>query len=501
VEVIALKGRVYFVHNTSDTRHEVIAGSTSISADLTQVTASRGSVDRSWRDWNRDQDTLWAERMRTEGESVTYLPSSLHDHAHALDAHGRWERVYYDGTYYRFWRPVHVGAGWTPFTAGSWTVRWGDHVWIPHEPFGYVTHHYGNWIFTGGYWYWAPPVTRVMIHAGLPLLKIGFGWYPGRVAWIHSGIYVGWILLAPFEPYYSHRPWGRRSIVVVRGAYPHYRSHRYKHIKHAVIIHRSHLYRGKNYRHAKVRHISHTTAFKRFRTAPVLSKADIKKYRTIHRYHRIHEPRKPRKSLLKGSRTHRIVKPKALPRQRRVKTSETARIKSTRAKGRPVHIQQTRKPVSDSPHVGNKSGKQERRRPKYQWLARTHTQKLKDIKRPESRINQKRIRNRALKSQKKRTPGPVKPQMSKRTMTRALKKEARGGFKPGSTSTRRRPAIKQQSEGKIVKQDRRLRHQSQQPRYQTKARTTNRRPKGSESRFSSLKGRNSRSYRSDSVRK
>jgi len=505
VKVNALKGKVYFVHNTSDARHEVIAGSASIFADLIQVTASRGFVDRSWSEWNRNQDNRWAENMRTRGESVTYLPPSLHDHAHALDAHGRWERVYYDGAYYRFWRPVHIGVGWAPFTAGTWTIRWGDHVWIPHEPFGYVTHHYGNWIFTGGYWYWAPPVTRVMIHAGLPLLKIGFGWYPGRVSWIHSGVHVGWIPLAPFEPYYSHRHWGRRSIVVVRGAHPHYRSHRYKHLKHAVIIHWSHLYRGKNYRHAKVRHISHATVLKRFRTEPVLNKAAIKKYRSIQRkdrFHRMHEPRKPRQPVLKGSRTHRFVKLKALPRQRRVRTSETARIKSTRAKGRPVHIQQTRKPVSASPHVVNKSGKKERRRSKYQWLARTHTQKLKDIKRLESRKHQKRIRHRALKWQKKRTPGPVKPQMSKRTMTRAPKKEARGGFKPGSTSTRRRPAIKKQSEGKIFKQDRRLRGQSQQPRYQTKARTTNRRPKGSGSRFSSQEGRNNRrSYRSDSVRK
>lgn len=296
VEVDALKGRVTFVHNTFDTRHEVVAGSAAIFADLMQITASRGSVDRGWRDWNRDLDTLWAERMRTKGESATYLPPSLHDHAHVLDAHGRWERVYYDGAIYRFWRPIHVDAGWAPFTAGTWTIRWEDHVWIPHEPFGYVTHHYGNWIFTGGCWYWAPPVTRVMISAGLPLLKIGFGWYPGRVAWIHAGVHVGWIPLAPFEPYYSHRPWGRRSIVVVRGAHAPYRSHRHKHLKHAVIIHRAHLYRGRNYRQVKARYISQAAVLKRFRSAPVLSQAAIKKYSATQkkdRYHRMHAPRKP----------------------------------------------------------------------------------------------------------------------------------------------------------------------------------------------------------------
>lgn len=501
VEVIALNGRVYFVHNTSDTRHEVIAGSASIFADLMQVTASRGSVDRRWGEWNRDQDNQWAERMRTKGESVTYLPSSLHDHAHALDAHGRWERVYYDGAYYRFWRPVHVGAGWTPFAAGAWMNRWGDQVWIPHEPFGYVTHHYGNWIFTGDYWYWAPPVTRVMIHAGLPLLKIGFGWYPGRVAWIHSGVYVGWIPLAPFEPYYSHRPWGRRSIVAVRGAHPQYRSHRYKHFKHAVIIHRSHLYRGKNYRHAKVRHISHATVLKRFRTAPVLSKAAIKKYRTIQkkdRYLRMHEPRKPRQSVIKGSKTRRFVKAKARPHQRRVRPLKTTRIKSTKARSRPVRIQQSQKPVPVSPYAGKKSGRKQRLRSETRWQAKAHTQKLKNIKRPESRKDQKRIRHRALKSQKVQAPEPVKPQGSRRIITRAPKKKAQDGFMRGSARTRQRPFINKQNERKISKKARRLRRQSQQPRFQSKARATDKGLRGLGSRFSSLKSRNSRRHRSDS---
>jgi hypothetical protein len=498
VEVIALKGRVYFVHNTSDTRHEVIAGSASIFADLMQVTASRGSVDSGWSDWNRDQDTLWAGRMRTKGESVTYLPRSLHADAYALDAHGRWEKVYYDGAYYHFWRPVHVSVGWAPFTAGAWTIWWGDHVWIPHEPFGYVTHHYGNWIFTGGYWYWAPPVTRVMIHAGLPLLKIGFGWYPGRVAWIHSGVHVGWIPLAPFEPYYCHRPWGRRSIVVGRGAYPPYRSHR--HLRHAVIIHRDHLYRGINYKHARVRNISHATVLKKFRTAPVLSKTVIKKYRTIQkkdRYNRMHEPRKPRQSVIKGSKTRRFVKAKETPHQSRFRPSETTRIKSTKAKGRPVRIQQSQKTVSASPDADKKSGKKERLRSEYRWQAKTDTQKLKNIKRSKPQKDQKRIRHRAPKSQKEWAPEPVKPQVSRRIMTRAPKKEAQDGFIRGSANTRRHPFIKKQNEGKISKQDRRLRRQSQQPGFQTKARATNR---GLESRFSPM-GRYNRSYRSASVRK
>jgi hypothetical protein len=475
VQVDALDGRGYFVHNTSDTRHEVIAGSASIFADLIQVTASRGSVDRSWRDWNRDQDALWAERMRTKGESVTYLPPFLHDHAYILDAHGRWERVYYDGATYCFWRPVHVDAGWAPFTAGTWTIRWGDHVWIPHEPFGYVTHHYGNWIFTGGCWYWAPPVTRVMISAGLPLLKIGFGWYPGRVAWIHAGVHVGWIPLAPFEPYYSRRPWGRRSIVVARDAHLKFRSHRHQHYyKHAVIIHRAHLYHATNYRHVKARYISQTAVLKSFRTVPVLGKAAVNKYRTIQkkeRYHRMYAPRMPRQSVLKNSKTHRFNKSGNLPKYRRNGLFETARIKSRRDKGQPVHIQQSRKPVSTSPRPGQKSKIMERRGPKFQWPAPTVTQKLKDTKRHEPRKDQKRIRHSALMSQRKRAPGMLKPLVTERQMTRTSRQAAQDGFKRESTSTRRRPAIKIQTQGKVSKQDRRLRRQSQQRNSKLSRRT------------------------------
>lgn len=368
VEVIALKGRVYFAHNSSDTRHEVIAGSSSIFADMMQIKATRGFVDRGWDEWNRGQDTLWAKRIRTRGESVTYLPPSLHADAYILDAHGRWERVYYDDAYYIFWRPVYVSAGWAPFTAGAWIVWWGDHVWIPYEPFGYVTHHYGNWIFTGGYWYWAPPVTRVMIHAGLPLFKIGFGWYPGRVAWIHYGAHVGWIPLAPFEPYYSHRPWGRRSIAAVRGAHPRYRSHRHRHLRHAVIIHRDHLYRGKNYRHSRIRNIPHGTVIKKFRTAPILSKAVIKNYRTMQkkdRFNRIYEPRKPRQSVIKSSKNHQFVKAKKTWHQRQVRPSENAPIESTKAKGRLVRIKQSKKTIATSPYEGKKSGTKERIRSEY----------------------------------------------------------------------------------------------------------------------------------------
>ena len=88
-----------------------------------------------------------------------------------------------------------------------------DQTWIPADPFGYVTHHYGNWVYVRNYWYWAPPVVSVRV--GVPLLDVGFFWYPGRVSWIHTGTYVGWVPLATRETYYSYRHWGGPHVVVV----------------------------------------------------------------------------------------------------------------------------------------------------------------------------------------------------------------------------------------------------------------------------------------------
>ena len=279
VEVIAHEGTVHFVHNTEGSRHEVIAGSTALSADIARVTASEGSHPLGWDGWNGERDRLWADRMQAKGQSADYLPPGLHDEAYVLEKYGRWERVYYDGAYYPFWRPLHISVGWAPFTVGRW-YRWcGDHVWLPHEPFGYLTHHYGNWIFTGGYWYWAPPVPRLRFYAGPPLLNIGFCWYPGRVGWLYSGAHVGWIPLAPCEPYYGYRRWGRYSHALASHRHWHRKVHHYRHRRHAVIIHRNHFYRSTPYHRSRIRGISHDTVLHRYRTAPRIHRALEKNYR------------------------------------------------------------------------------------------------------------------------------------------------------------------------------------------------------------------------------
>lgn len=339
VEIIAVKKNVYFIHNTSSARHEIRSNSSAIFADINEVTTAPGEVEYSWKKFNQEMDALWATRMRDKGASAAHLPPELRTEAYPLDRHGVWERVYYEGNHYRFWRPVQVSATWAPFTSGAWTVWHGDHVWIPHEPFGYVTHHYGNWIFTAGFWYWAPPITRVMIHSHVSHLRIGFGWYPGRVAWIHHGAHVGWIPLAPREPYYSHRHWGRRSIVVTSGTRYHHRSHRYRHHKHAVVIHRSHLYRSGNYNRARIKSLSHDTIRHKFRTTPVLKTAVIKDHGSMrkakNRYKPAHRAHLSNRSVKSLNANQRGRLSKDTPRQRRQSPHEKVKVGSQRKKIQP----------------------------------------------------------------------------------------------------------------------------------------------------------------------
>lgn len=119
VELLALEGKVEFIHEQTGSRFEVVAGSTSLLVDEKQVGPGTGCLDAAWGKWNETRDAWWAKRLECKGESAKYLHDSIREDACILDEHGRWSRVYYEGAYHHFWRPTRVGAGWAPFTAGS----------------------------------------------------------------------------------------------------------------------------------------------------------------------------------------------------------------------------------------------------------------------------------------------------------------------------------------------------------------------------------------------
>ncbi len=285
VEVIAVKGEVSFVHTATNARYDTAAGTPSILADEQQVSSGDGTIDPDWSRWNKTRENFWAAKARVRGRSVEYLPPGLRNESYALEENGRWESVPYEGSPRWFWRPTNIAAGWSPFTSGRWTDWNGDQVWIPAEPFGYVTHHYGNWIYVRNSWYWAPPVVNVRV--GLPLLDIGFFWSPGRVSWIHHDTHVGWVPLAPRETYYSHRRWGGSREVVVTSNITRINinigSHAYA--KQAIVVPRDHFYRENNYKNVRVTNINSTTIINNYKAAPVVNNTVINNFNTNKQRH------------------------------------------------------------------------------------------------------------------------------------------------------------------------------------------------------------------------
>ncbi|MBW1744056.1 MAG: FecR domain-containing protein, partial [Deltaproteobacteria bacterium] len=428
VEVISLEGNLDFFHNTSEARFQVIAGKAAILADSRQVTAALGDVDPDWDSWNRNREHLWATRNRLGEESATYLPPSLHYEAYALEEHGRWERVYYNGAYSHFWRPVYVSVGWAPFTTGRWTVCYGENVWIPCEPFGYVTHHYGNWVFTQGLWYWAPPVARVSVRVGLPLLDIGFAWYPGRVAWIYSGLHIGWVPLAPYEPYYCHRRWGPRTVVVKNVNITNININKYAYINHAVVINKSKLYTANNYKKVRVGNIKHATLAKNYRVAPVLDNRVIKNYRNVsqrHHFKNAHVQQKPDRPVTNrihqrptASKQRVDIKPRIvrrdIPDARRGRRVETSGARSPK----------TRDTLARSNHVDKRAPKTDFRKTEQRERSSVRTQARLDPRkemqtvrtgRPVKSARQQEVRTEKQrhtvpKVQRKSAPQPAKQQ-------------------------------------------------------------------------------------------
>ena len=280
LEVIAVRGDVDFVHSATGSRYEVQEGSPSIIADRKTTAEGNGTVDSAWDDWNGQRDNIWAQRQQNRGSSVEYLPEPIRDEAYALEENGRWERVYYEGDYRNMWRPTRVDPGWRPYTSGRWSVYYGDNCWIPDEPFGYVTHHYGSWVYVESFhtWYWVPPVTRAV--ARVPGISISFGWYPGRVGWIHSGPSIGWVPLAPDEIYYGYRPWGHRTVVVQRGTVISINLSRYRYLDGAVIIPRDHMYRGNRYTPYVQPNIGRAAIINNYRPSTVINNTVINNFDT-----------------------------------------------------------------------------------------------------------------------------------------------------------------------------------------------------------------------------
>jgi hypothetical protein len=245
-EIVSIQKDILF-HKTvgadAPETYELRAGSNPLIVSIRHVETGRALSNTSWDKWCLERDMVLKEQAAIRS---AHLPSTLQVYSYELEPYGEWERMRYRGYYYWFWRPVRVSIGWTPFTRGLWNRWHREYVWISSEPWGWCTHHYGNWVNLNGGWRWTPYIHVGVSSPGISFvhLDIHFGksfrphWHPGRIAWVSTTSHVGWIPLAPWETYYGYRKWGPRTVVVKYKDKPKRRSrkNRYAYRDHSVFI-------------------------------------------------------------------------------------------------------------------------------------------------------------------------------------------------------------------------------------------------------------------------
>ena len=151
-------------------------------------------------DWDR-----WNERREKQlrkSKSRRYVSQDIYG-VEDLDDHGNWQYV---SGYGYSWFPS-VSLGWSPYRHGRWT--WLDYYgwsWVGYEPWGWAPYHYGRWYhhhhhgwgwYPGHHYgrhYWRPALVAFFGYGGHGGFRAGLGFGFGN---------IGWVPLAPHEPYYA----------------------------------------------------------------------------------------------------------------------------------------------------------------------------------------------------------------------------------------------------------------------------------------------------------
>ena len=124
-----------------------------------------------------------------------------------LSNYGDWSQ---SPQYGAVWYP-NVAPGWAPYREGHWAyvAPWGW-TWVDAEPWGFAPFHYGRWVQYGGRWGWVPaayspggygPVYQP-VYAPAVVNFVGLGAGVAITASLLSQGSIGWVPLAPDEPYY-----------------------------------------------------------------------------------------------------------------------------------------------------------------------------------------------------------------------------------------------------------------------------------------------------------
>lgn len=334
VEVTALSGATTVYRPRADgteERYPVAAGA-SLVIDGERIASGSGRPDPLWDRWCRERESVRG-RYR---ERSPYLPDTLQEHAWLMQENGRWENIYYRGRNYWFWQPLAVAVDWAPFTVGYWGEWYGDHVWVSAEPWGWVTHHYGHWVRIRGAWWWTPYIYIGHSEPGISFvgLSIRFGpafrphWHPGRVVWLSSPTYVGWVPLSPWEHDYCRFNWGPQTIVVNDSSLFSVRLTlaNYRYLDHAVVVGHRHFYRPyyarrSGYAPVRVESIARNAILSTFKPAPVFNARVINNFQLVNvdeKYHFVPKTktRRPPERWQREKRLRRQVEDRRQERRR-----------------------------------------------------------------------------------------------------------------------------------------------------------------------------------------
>lgn len=158
------------------------------------------SKAKPFNSFRSDEFERWAYERRPMGSvSSKYVDSSLSSYARDLDDNGSWR--YDDQLSRHVWVP-YVSTDWAPYRRGYWTNSGSYMTWVSYDPFGFLTHHYGRWMWRASIgWYWVP----------------GYRYSPAWVAWNWYDNYVGWCPLGYYdEPWYYYSSGSRGPRVRIR---------------------------------------------------------------------------------------------------------------------------------------------------------------------------------------------------------------------------------------------------------------------------------------------
>jgi hypothetical protein len=158
--------------------------------------------------WGEIEHDAFADWVQRDEQALARAPAAQYVSPEMtgwqdLDRYGTWVN---DAELGGVWIPAVV-AGWAPYRYGqwAWVAPWGW-TWVDAAPWGFAPFHYGRWLMWRGRWAWAPghrayrPVYAPALVAWIGAPALGVGVQIGAPARGRAPP-VGWVPLAPWEPY------------------------------------------------------------------------------------------------------------------------------------------------------------------------------------------------------------------------------------------------------------------------------------------------------------